>query len=121
MSVEQRLRDRIEELEGVLGVTGKTTIPLKLVFGFTETESEIAALLLTRQLITLDGLEVVVYGHLPEADQPSHFKTIQVHLSHVRKKFRRRGIRIRNIRYSGWYISPRDKEKIKKLIEDKTI
>ncbi len=100
MSEIERLRDRIEELETLLGLR----LSLPNVLGLTPIEEKIVGLLVARDIVSRDYIHSCLYGHLPECDQPEP-KTVEVHICKIRNKLKARGFfGIRNRYNVGYYI-----------------
>ncbi|WNV10116.1 hypothetical protein [Tardiphaga sp. 709] len=110
----QCLRDRIEELEGLLGA-GKEDLDRLAVFGMPAICSVILGLLLKRVVVRREAAYVVIYGNRPEAEQPQ-IKGLDVYVWRVRQRLRLHQIELKTQFRVGWYLTPDDKAKINALI-----
>lgn len=93
------LRDRVEELEALLGLQTFHATSLKL----RPSEEALLSLLLKGALVVPSRALIVIYGGLPEADQPD-LKIIDVWLCKLRRKLRPFGITIKNDWGRGYYM-----------------
>lgn len=118
MSEIQQLRDRVAELERVLGLTAR--FPKTILAEGTRMTlqcEKVLGLLMARNTITIEAAYVAVYGDRPECDQPS-VGSVEIALYWLRKGLRPHGITIRNVYGRGlWYLDDADKAKIRALIE----
>jgi DNA-binding response OmpR family regulator len=112
MSEIERLRDRVEELEGLLGL--HLNLPNEL--GLTPLELKYIGFLMRKEIANQDMILTAVYGGLPECDQPN-LKTIEVHICKIRKKLRAKGLSIKSRYNVGYYLEDSAKEALKKFSE----
>jgi DNA-binding winged helix-turn-helix (wHTH) protein len=103
MSELEQLRDRVEQLEGVLGLN--LHLPS---LNLTALQSKIFGIMMTREIVSRDMFLDAIYGDRPEPDP----KTIEVHLTLLRRKLSPHGICIRNSYGIGWYLTAADKAKL---------
>jgi hypothetical protein len=82
--IVQRLKDRIEQLEDVLGVGKPMTERLALSFGIDIELGVFLGMLYRRQFVTREGLYTVMYEGRPECDWPEP-KVLDIHLCRLRK------------------------------------
>lgn len=70
--------------------------------GFTSYEATLLALILKRELVSRQAAMTVLYG---AADDPPNDKIVDVYLSRVREKLRKRGLPTPITRaYAGWWL-----------------
>lgn len=106
----QLLRDRVVELEALLGL--KRTVPRAL--GFTPREEEIVGLLLKLENISREQMMVAMYGDRPE---PPDWRILDTFMCRVRKRLRRADIDIVTVWGRGWLLTKENKAKLAKLLE----
>jgi hypothetical protein len=110
----QALRDRIEELETLLGADAEECerfAALRIPFICRK----LLGLLLARRVLAREAAHAIIYGGLPECDHPAT-KSLDVHIHRIRRQLRGHGIEVRCEWGIGWSISPADKAKIYALI-----
>jgi DNA-binding response OmpR family regulator len=115
MSELQRALDRIEELEGLLGL--RINLPNEL--GLTPLELKYLGLIMRKEIVSQGMIHNAVYGGLPECDQPDP-KTIEVHICKIRKKLAAKDLSIRTRYGVGYYMEDETKAALKKLSEIKS-
>jgi two-component system cell cycle response regulator CtrA len=115
MSELQRALDRIEELEGLLGL--HINLPNEL--GLTPLELKYLGLIMRKEIVSQNVIHNAVYGGLPECDQPDP-KTIDVHICKIRKKLAPKGLAIKTRYGVGFYMDDETKAALKKLCEIKS-
>lgn len=119
MSELDRLRDRVEDLEHLLGITEHfprvlcPAIKGKFRRGFLD---PILGLLLARAYVPKEAMYEVLYGMRAEAEQP-RTNVISVNICILRKVLKSHGIAITNIWGKGYYLTADDKAKLRALIE----
>lgn len=113
----ERLRDYIEQLEGVLGVDPNSTSALRRAFPKMEPDpARMLAMLMRRDFVTRDGLYTVMYAARPECDWPDA-KVIDVQFCRLRHHLDPHGITIQTVRSEGWFMSKADKAKVRLALE----
>lgn len=113
----QTLKDRIEELEAVVGLLPKNEIQFKFCH-FTPTEERYLGMIYKQEYVcTKEVIFRAVYGGLPEADQPLEIKIVDVVVHHIRKKLKRFGIEIHTMWGRGYYFDDVNRKKMQDLIE----
>lgn len=98
----QGLLDRVNVLEDLLGLGDDDVSLIMRCTGLTKTEAMIVSLLRKRRVAL--GIEIIhqaVYGGRAECDQPD-LKTIQVMMTHIRRKLRAVGIAIQTVFCVGY-------------------
>ena len=96
-----RLRDRIEELERLVGMR---MVPPRL-WGLTRQEGEVLGILLRRQVMTHAQLFEAIWG----GDSERNAKVVEVVVCKLRAKLRRHGIAIRTEYGVGYFVPPDSK------------
>jgi two-component system cell cycle response regulator CtrA len=96
-----RLRDRIEELERLVGMR---MVPPRL-WGLTRQEAEVLGILLRRQVMTHAQLFEAVWG----GDSECNIKIVEVVVCKLRAKLRPHGIAIRTEYGIGYFVPPDSK------------
>jgi hypothetical protein len=116
MTELQRLRDRVEQLEEVLGINPTMACRLHMAFSLETQLAEILGMLLSREFVTRGGLYAVLYGDLPESQWPQE-KTLDARLFHLRKALQPHGISIITRWGHGWYMRQEDKTKVRAALD----
>ncbi len=96
-----RLRDRIEELERLLGMREVLPHP----WGLTRREAAVLGLLLKRQVMSVTQLFEAIWG----GDSDCETKIVEVVVCKLRAKLRPHGIAIRTEYGAGYFIPPQAK------------
>src|ERR1035437_4258310 len=94
MSELQRLRDRIEQLESLLGLDRNIAGRLRDAFMITRAQAETLCFMLRRNFVSHEALYITLYGARPDCDQPDpRIMDVQVH--HLRTALRKHGIALK--------------------------
>lgn len=118
LSEEQRLRDRVEELEGILGVGKSDVMAYRRVLRITPDQAKILGMLAKRtETVTKTSIFTVLYGARPDCDQPGDVRIIDVEVCKLRKSLRLKGICLRTDWGAGYSMSQADKAKLRSLME----
>ncbi len=114
----QRLRDRIEQLEGQLCVDRSTVGRMREAFGLEPIHAQILGMLFSREFVTRDGLYTVLYEGRPECEWPGE-KMLDVQMCKLRSALKRAGLEIviETKWGEGWHIGRDDKAKVGERIE----
>lgn len=112
MKTLRQALDRIEELEGILGL--KQVLPNRL--GLTETHTRIVGILLNRPIVKSETLFTLLYGHLPEAQQPTNHDLIAVHIANIRRRLRKHGIALNTQWGQGYYFDADTKAQLRDIM-----
>lgn len=96
-----RLRDRIEELERLLGMHPV----LPRIWGLTTREADVFGILLRRQVVSQTQLFEAIWG----GDSDRETKIVEVVVCKLRAKLRPHGIAIRTEHGVGYFIPPDSK------------
>jgi DNA-binding response OmpR family regulator len=110
MSELQRALDRIEELEGLLGINLK----LPNEFGLTPTEMRCVGAIVRRGIVNQEAIYTAIYGSRPESQQPD-MKIIDVYICKARKKMASKGFALKNNFGVGYYFDAGDRDALKQL------
>jgi hypothetical protein len=111
----QRLRDRVEELEELLGADpedGERFAVFRIPAG---TGPRLLGLLLRRKVVSREAAQVVLYGGRPENQQPS-IESLDIHIFRIRKQLRLHKIEVVTVWGIGWLLEPEAKAQIYALI-----
>jgi hypothetical protein len=111
----QRLRDRIDELEQVLGVDRTLTNRLRGALGISRDQARMLGVLIGRNVVTHEAMYTVMYGARPECDQPS-LKIMDVQLCKLRGRLKPHGITFRTLWGEGWQMPMEEKAKVRALL-----
>lgn len=117
MSELQRLRDRVEQLEDLLGMGNTMAKQLSATFGITQCQAKMLGVLLNRSMATKDAMYFALYGDRPEADQPLSESVIKKHFSRLRRRLAPAGVKIESIYGQGWRLPIEHKAKIRELMQ----
>jgi DNA-binding response OmpR family regulator len=107
----ETMQDRIDELTRLLGMGRSFPAELKL----SPTEEQMLGMLLTRNIMSREGLFVSLYGGRPDCDHPD-VKIIDVHICHMRRKLGAYDVTIETRRAHGYYLTTEMKVKLRELI-----
>lgn len=116
MTETERLRDRVEELERVLGVDMSLTNRLRDVFGLEPGLSPILGMLMKRAFVSHASLYTVLYAGRPECDWPKP-KIMDVQVCKLRRKLRKHGVSIETRWGEGWMMTAADKAKVRDVVD----
>ena len=110
----RRLRDRVEELEDLIGLGADVVRPI----GMSATEWRLASLLLRRPTATREFLHRAMYGARPEVDQPTS-NIIDQTACRLNRRFRTGGHKIQvRSQYGGvYYFTAEDKRRLRELVD----
>lgn len=112
----QRLQDRVEQLEEVLGLSRSSVSRMRETFGIGPLQAQTLGLLMTRDFVTRDGLYTALYGAAPQSKWPDE-KVLDGHLCWLRRHLRSHGITIRTQWGEGWRIAPEDKTRLRAILD----
>jgi DNA-binding response OmpR family regulator len=109
-----RLRDRIADLEDMLGMT--ECIPIRHALGLTNLEAKLLGLLYRRQFWSSDCLCRALFGDR-DGEQLTE---VRVFVSKLRTKMRPHNISIKNHWGDGYSIDSENRERVKLLMNAST-
>lgn len=116
MSELQQLRDRVAELEHVIGITDAIPLSAKLrLQGVYKGDYALLGILLARPFVPRVAIYDAMYGMRAEGEQPD-MKVIDVRMSHLRKGLRQHGIEIKTQFGEGYFMTEPNKKKVRELI-----
>lgn len=111
MSELQRLRDRVEQLEELLGM-GQTDVQLiARALRLRPTQARTLGILLKQPMVTKDAMYFALYGDRPESDMPEGEATLRQHIRRIRKSLPD-GVELTAIYGQGWMIPSDHKTKV---------
>jgi hypothetical protein len=90
-SLEQRLQDRVEELEALLGAGNDDVSRLLTVLDAKQQQCEMVGFMLRGSVATRTALLTVLFGAPPDSDQPE-VKLIDVQMVRVRVALKKVGV-----------------------------
>jgi ribosome biogenesis SPOUT family RNA methylase Rps3 len=100
MSELQRLRDRVEELEQILGMDEDDVSLIRQVTGLAHTPATMVSILYRRRVIlTKETLHQAIYGGMAECDQPQ-VRVLDSLIHQARKALRPYDVNIHTV-YGG--------------------
>lgn len=105
----QRLRDRIEQLEEVIG-----DIQPVRIRGLRPAAQRMLSMISARGYMSRESLYAVLYGDLAEDEQPE-FKILDVTLAMARKFCGPYGIKVETVWGKGWKMSDESRRKYRAL------
>lgn len=100
----EQLRERVAELEAVLGVRFEAPV----VMGLTGAESRLLGVLMKRDLVTKDAAMTALY--VDRANDPPHDKIIDVFICKMRRKLDPYGVRIETLWGRGYRLPAKSRE-----------
>src|SRR5215213_7274314 len=110
------LRNRVEELQALLGVGNDDVSRLLAILDATPQQCEMIGFMLRRSVATRTAMHTVLFGARPDCDQPE-IKLIDVQMVKVRKALEKVGVEVRTEWGSGgWAIASADKMKLWRLM-----
>lgn len=115
MDEARRLQNRIDELDRILGQDRSLVSKLRAAFDLTPDQGRILGMMLSRHIASHEAIFIVMYGALPECDQPEH-KTLDVQISYLRRKLLRHGIAIKTIWAEGYVLTPEMKARVHRIV-----
>jgi hypothetical protein len=108
----KRLRDRVEELERILGTDRSTANRLRTAFELTPDQGKMLGMLMARSSVTHESLYAVIYGAKPECDQPEP-KIVDVQICKLRARLKPYGFEIGTLWGEGYRLTPAMKAAIR--------
>ena len=113
----EQLRNRVEELQALLGVGNDDVSRLLTVLDATPQQCEMIGFMLRRSVATRTALHTVLFGARPDCDEPE-IKLIDVQMVKVRKALEKVGVEVRTEWGSGgWAIPATDKARLRRLMD----
>jgi len=113
---QEQLRNRVLELEAMLGVGNDDVSRLLTVLDATPQQCEIVGFMLRRAVATRDALLTILFGNRPECDHPEP-KLIDVQMVKVKRSLDKVGIKVQTEwGYGGWSLSRGDKARLKAMM-----
>jgi two-component system cell cycle response regulator CtrA len=104
------LRDRVEELEQILGMKNDQLYVLGLSF----TPTKLLGLILHRKRVSRDQAMVALYDGCN--DRPDD-RVIDVYMCHIRKALKPHDIQIETLWSVGWSMTEGNKQRLRELVE----
>ena len=116
-SVLQALRDRVDELEELVGVRQRDEWALPL----SAMQEKLVGLLRKSAVVNKERAYVAMYGARPECDQPVDFKIIDTMICNIRKKLAPYEIEISTKWGQGYYLSEESRTRLDAFVVGKQI
>jgi hypothetical protein len=111
---KQTFRERIADIERLLRIDD----PPPLIIKVSRTERVLMELLLKRQMLTREIAWQCLYGHRVDADQPE-YKVISTIIHHLRDRLALHGVKITTEFGTGWYLTSKERTKLKALMRQR--
>lgn len=116
----EQLRDRVAELEQLLGIGEDHLIQIRQVIKATPTVCKLIGMLRkARSVMSREHLFIAIYGDRNEADQPTDLKIIDVFVSKARAALEPHGIEITTTWGAGYALRPDGKQKLGEMMRAK--
>lgn len=112
----QRLQDRVEQLQEILGLSRTMESRIRETFGVGRRQAQTLGLLLSRESVERRSLYTALYGAEPENKWPDE-RTLDGHICWLRRHLRRHGVVIHTRWGEGWRIAPEDKTHIRAMLD----
>lgn len=109
----ERLRDRIEELEAQLGARDDDVDRLRRVLGIAPQRAKILGVLLKRGTVSYESLMVAVWRNV----EARNADVVKQHIVFVRRALAPHGIRIETEWGTGYRLAPDMRARLRELIE----
>jgi hypothetical protein len=116
MSELERMRDRLLQLEQILGIDSSETGRIREAFGLEPDLARIMGMLLKRNFVSHESLYTVMYGHRPECEWPDA-KVLDVQICKLRRRLKPFEIAIVTRWGEGWSISVANKVKARAVLD----
>lgn len=116
MSEMEKMRDRLEQLEQILGIDRSETGRIRQAFGLEPDLARIMGMLLKRNFVSHESLYVVMYGHRPECEWPDA-KVLDVQICKLRRRLKPYAIVIATRWGEGWSMSVPNKVKARAVLD----
>lgn len=116
MGEMEKMRDRLEQLEQILGIDRSETGRIRTAFGLEPDLARILGMLLKRNFVSHESLYVVMYGHRPECEWPDA-KVLDVQICKLRRRLKRHEILITTRWGEGWSMSVPNKVKARAILD----
>lgn len=114
MSELQRLRDRVEELETMLGISEGDMVLYRRTLRLDPDSARVLGFIVARRgrLASKADLFAALYGAKPESDWPESEKIIEVRICAIRKALKQIGVEIETYVGSGYSMSVPSRTKL---------
>jgi DNA-binding response OmpR family regulator len=108
----QALQDRIEELEGLLGMN-LPRLRIGKLSKLRKTPYKVLGLLLKRELVTRDYIHTALYGGKPESEQPGDLRVVDQHVCHINRALKEHGLKVHTEYGIGYYLDKSARETLR--------
>lgn len=109
-AANDRLRDRISQLEDAMGMSVLTPIEWRL----TMAEQRVFGVLLARELATKAAIMAALYS--ADGKEEAEIKIVDVFVCKARKKLKPFGVEIETRWGEGYYLTPATKAKVRAMM-----
>jgi DNA-binding winged helix-turn-helix (wHTH) protein len=116
MTELQQLRDRVAELEEILGIDRPMTVRLREAFGLTQMPAKVLGMLLSRTFVSKDALYTALYAVRAAADRP-RTNILERHVNKLREHLRPHGVVIETIYGEGYRMTAPNKAKVRDVLD----
>ena len=113
MSEIEQLRERVAELEALLGLSAIKPARRRFL-GLTPTEAELLGVLLSRPFVSKAVAYEALFGDRQECEQPGE-KVIDVYIHRLRKYLRTYRLTIDTVHAKGWCIPGEDQQRAREI------
>jgi hypothetical protein len=107
----ERLRNRVAQLEGLLGVCDDMVCRYRLAFDLQAEQGRLLGLLMNRHVMRFDEAHDLLYGDRPEDQQPG-LPIVRVQVHKLRKKLKPHDIEVTTLAGDGWALVPEMKRRV---------
>ena len=115
MDENQRLRDRVEELEMLLGKDTSLASKLCAAYQIEPEMADVLALIFNRNFVSHQSMFTVLFGARPDCDQPDP-RVMDVQICKLRRKLRPYGITIKTQWGQGWSMPVASKDRLRAML-----
>lgn len=112
-----KLRDRIEQLEMILGIDHRNATRLRLAFKIQPGSAEVLGMLMNRTVVAKEAMYQALYGLRPEASQPC-WKSVDVVICKLRRALTFHNIEIDTVQNIGYLMRPEHKARVREVLEN---
>jgi hypothetical protein len=115
MTELERLRDRVAELEDLLGMA-----MVKPGIGLSGLSGILLGLLIRRSAVSREFAFRAIYGARPESEQPTNLRIIDTLVHRLKIALRPHGIVVSTERFTGYYLDGENRRRAAELVGVKT-
>lgn len=113
MSYYNELRDRVQQLEELLGCDRETWTYIRSILGGTRLTSRMLGVLIKREVVSRETFLITCWEH----DEPPYgTKAVDQYIWRIRKLLAPHGVEVKTMWGFGYYIEKDHKEKLKRIL-----